>query len=229
MRHPQYHKCIWAPVLSEISGVCSNKTSISPTTWWIFSPYIIYGLLIFVVTAQVNSIDNNFGALQPDGTFDGAVSFIFSIGNHSSFNIITSYLDWNGPQEWSRFCCFKLLCKQGALWSGGLIHHPRLSRVGFHRIFLLWPDLCPLLYFRNHLFIKFPGRDLGGILTFLKGFRTDTWTGCVILVLTLPAFLSCAYFILRSTGFQETLHYNYFWNLLIMLAGLAQQVTKDHI
>ena len=66
------------------------------------------------------------------------------------------------------------------------------------------------------------------MLTFLKGFRADTWIACVILVLTLPAFLSCFYLVLRSTGFQETLPYNYYGNLLIMLAGLAQQVGTDH-
>ena len=65
-------------------------------------------------------------------------------------------------------------------------------------------------------------------MTFLKGFRSDAWTACVILVLTLPACLFCFYLVLRSTGSQETLPYNYFWNLLIMLAGLAQQVTTDH-
>ena len=136
------------------------------------------------------------------------------------------YLDWDGLQKWSGFCCFQLLCKQRAICSGGPINHPGLSRVGFPSD--QSPGGVTLLYFRNHLFIKFPGRDLGGILTFLKGFRSDAWTACVILVLTLPSCLFCFYLVLRSTGSQETLPYNYFWNLLIMLAGLAQQVTTDH-
>ena len=77
---------------------------------------------------------------------------------------------------------------------------------------------------RNYLFIQFPGRDLGGILTFLKGFRNETWVACAIFVFIIPAFLYGFYLIFRFYGIEETLCYNYWWNVLIMISGLAQQV-----
>ena len=85
---------------------------------------------------------------------------------------------------------------------------------------------------RNKLFIKFPGRDLGGALAFLKGFRTDTWLACGLYVFILPAFLALAHAVLERAllhyglyGLDEDNSWGFGWNLLVFLAALAQQVV----
>lgn len=80
---------------------------------------------------------------------------------------------------------------------------------------------------RNFLFIKFPGRDLGGLLTFLKGFRTEAWLASGLLVCLLPGFLYSFYLVLRLADLRETRRYSYWWNVLIMLSAIAQQVRED--
>ena len=79
---------------------------------------------------------------------------------------------------------------------------------------------------RNFLFIKYPGRDLGGLLTFLKGFRTQAWLASGLLVCLLPLLLFSSYLVLRLADMKETLEYNYWWNVLIMLSAVAQQVKQ---
>ena len=87
---------------------------------------------------------------------------------------------------------------------------------------------------RNKLFIKFPGRDLGGALAFLKGFRTDTWLACGLYVFILPAFLALAHAVLERAllhyglyGLDEDNSWGFGWNLLVFLAALAQQVVSS--
>ena len=81
--------------------------------------------------------------------------------------------------------------------------------------------------FRNKFFIKFPGRDLGGLLAFLKGFRSDAWVACLVYILLWPAVFSVTNLVLFyfNSGQTEAEHLNYGWNLLIFLAGVAQQVV----
>ena len=54
------------------------------------------------------------------------------------------------------------------------------------------------------MFLKFPGRDLGGVLAFLRGFRTDAWLALGGLLLSLPAALALASLTLRLAGIHET-------------------------
>ena len=54
------------------------------------------------------------------------------------------------------------------------------------------------------MFLKFPGRDLGGVLAFLRGFRTDAWLALLMLLLSLPAALALASLTLRLAGIHET-------------------------
>ena len=79
-------------------------------------------------------------------------------------------------------------------------------------------------YSRNKLFIKFPGRDLGGVLAFLQGFRADAWLALGGLLLSLPAALALAVLLLRLAGLHETEAWGYGANLLVYTAAVAQQV-----
>ena len=81
------------------------------------------------------------------------------------------------------------------------------------------------ILFRNRFFIKFPGRDFGGVLSFLKGFRNDAWLALSLFVCILPVFLYLYYQILCFNGFYEEQKYTFGNNFLIFLAALAQQVS----
>ena len=49
-------------------------------------------------------------------------------------------------------------------------------------------DFSPVLRVtENKLFIKFPGRYLGGFLAFLQGFTSDAWLGSGLFILLVPA------------------------------------------
>ena len=79
--------------------------------------------------------------------------------------------------------------------------------------------------FRNKFFIKFPGRDLGGVLAFLKGFRNDAWLACGLFVFILPGALYLIHSILYNFGLYDQENWSFGWNFLVFLAALAQQVT----
>ena len=76
------------------------------------------------------------------------------------------------------------------------------------------------------MFIKFPGRDLGGVLAFLKGFRFDAWMALGVFIVVLPAFLYFFYLALYFFNVYEEEKWGYGWNLLVFLAAVAQQVIQ---
>ena len=79
------------------------------------------------------------------------------------------------------------------------------------------------------MFLKFPGRDLGGVLAFLQGFTTSAWLALGALLLLLPAALQLAALLLRLAGLQEPEHWGYGANFLLYLAAVAQQVDRENI
>ena len=83
--------------------------------------------------------------------------------------------------------------------------------------------------FRNKLFINFPGRDLGGVFAFLKGFRYDAWLACGLFVFVLPAFLFLAHIILMQFQMYENSNWSFGWNLLVFLAALTQQGSISYL
>ena len=88
-------------------------------------------------------------------------------------------------------------------------------------------DFSPVLRVtENKLFIKFPGRDLGGFLAFLQGFTNDAWLASGGLILVVPGFLYIIHLSLRYFNLTETDNWHYGWNLLVFLGGVAQQVTE---
>ena len=82
---------------------------------------------------------------------------------------------------------------------------------------------------RNKLFLKFPGRDLGGVLAFLRGFRRDAWLALGGLLLSLPAALALAVLVLRLAGLHESQAWGYGANTLLYSAAVAQQVTQGDL
>lgn len=77
---------------------------------------------------------------------------------------------------------------------------------------------------RNKIFIKFPGRDLGGVFAFLKGFRNETWVALILLVFSLPTCLFLVYLVLTYFEIHETEKWSLFHNFLVYVAAIAQQV-----
>ena len=80
---------------------------------------------------------------------------------------------------------------------------------------------------RVKFFVKYPGRDLGGLFLFLKGFRADTWIGFLLLLLVLPISLYLVYSALKLFGLHEPFHWNLLHNFLIYLGAIGQQVTNS--
>ena len=75
-------------------------------------------------------------------------------------------------------------------------------------------------------FVKFPGRDLGGIFSFLQGFRFDTWIGFILLILVLPLFLYLTFIILNHFDHDMLGDWSLLDNYLLYLAAIAQQVDE---
>ena len=89
-------------------------------------------------------------------------------------------------------------------------------------------DFSPVLRVtENKLFIKFPGRDLGGFLAFLQGFTNDAWLASGGLILVVPGFLYIIHLTLKYFHLTETENWHYGWNLLVFLGGVAQQVIRS--
>ena len=80
---------------------------------------------------------------------------------------------------------------------------------------------------RNKIFIKFPGRDLGGVFAFLKGFRNDAWVALILLVFSLPTFLFLVYLVLTYFEIYEQEKWSLFHNFLVFVAAIAQQVLNS--
>ena len=102
------------------------------------------------------------------------------------------------------------------------------------------------ILFRTKFFIKFPGRNLGGYLAFIKGsnhlteiasqayplcsgFRDDLWVCCVVFIFTVPAFLWASVRIQKYYRLGETYDYSYTMNIFILFYTLSQQVKSQGI
>ena len=96
-------------------------------------------------------------------------------------------------------------------------------------VWYLYKSSIWLDHFRNRFFIRDPGRYLGGVFAFTKGFRDDAWLATVILILSLPAALHMIYFILRYSKMIEEKDWNYFWNIFVYFGTFTQQVSAPQI
>ena len=96
--------------------------------------------------------------------------------------------------------------------------------------------------FRTKFFIKFPGRNLGGYLAFIKGpilltkiisqdlysgFRDDLWVFCVVFLFSVPAVLWLSVRIQKYYCLGETYDYSYTMNIFILFYTLSQQVNNQ--
>ena len=80
------------------------------------------------------------------------------------------------------------------------------------------------LLHRNKFFVKFPGRELGGVFVFLKGFSNDAWLALAVFIVVIPAFLYFTYMVLMFFNLYESDNWIYGWNLLVFTAAMTQQV-----
>ena len=81
-------------------------------------------------------------------------------------------------------------------------------------------------HFRNRFFIRDPGRYLGGVFAFTKGFRDDAWIATIILMISLPAAMHMIYYILKYSKMIEDKDWNYFWNIFVFFGTFTQQVVS---
>ena len=80
------------------------------------------------------------------------------------------------------------------------------------------------LSLRIGLFVKFPGRDLGGFFSFFRGFTYTAWLALFVFLFTVPAFLHVNYQVLKYFELDEPNSWKYFWNIFVLFGALSQQV-----
>ena len=78
--------------------------------------------------------------------------------------------------------------------------------------------------FRNSVFIRYPGRDIGGIWAVLLPLSKDAWIATLVLVLVVPAFLVLAYRVLKHYDMKEKFSYGYGKSVFIFFNAISQQV-----
>ena len=81
-----------------------------------------------------------------------------------------------------------------------------------------------IVFFRNKFFIKSPGRDLGGFLSFIQGFRLGAWLASVVFLITMPLVFFIIYKILVFFDLQEVTEWSVGWNLFTVTGAIVQQV-----
>ena len=81
-----------------------------------------------------------------------------------------------------------------------------------------------LVFIRNKFFIKSPGRDLGGFLSFIQGFRLGAWLASVVFLITMPLVFFIIFKILVFFDLQEVREWSVGWNLFAVTGAIVQQV-----
>ena len=81
-----------------------------------------------------------------------------------------------------------------------------------------------LVFIRNKFFIKSPGRDLGGFLSFIQGFRLGAWLASVVFLITMPLVFFIIFKILVFFDLQEVTEWSVGWNLFTVTGAIVQQV-----
>ena len=75
--------------------------------------------------------------------------------------------------------------------------------------------------------IKFPGRDFGGVFSFIQGFTPEAWLGCFGLLLTFPAVLYLTYLILLYFHLKEPVAWNFELGLFLFMGAVSQQGSEN--
>ena len=77
---------------------------------------------------------------------------------------------------------------------------------------------------RNKLFIKFPGRDIGGFWAFFSPFHQELWLALLGFTLTVPAFFVLCYKTLKYYNLHENVSFGYGQNIFVLFNAFSQQV-----
>ena len=80
--------------------------------------------------------------------------------------------------------------------------------------------------FRNKLFIKNPGRDMGGFWAFFQPLAMDAWLAILGFTIVVPAFLFVAYKVLVHFNIWEKFSYGYGQNIFVLFNAFSQQVNQ---
>ena len=75
--------------------------------------------------------------------------------------------------------------------------------------------------------IKFPGRDFGGVFSFIQGFTPEAWLGCFGLLLTFPAVLYLTCLILLYFHLKEPAAWNFQIGLFLFMGAVSQQGSEN--
>ena len=81
-----------------------------------------------------------------------------------------------------------------------------------------------LYSFSNSVFIKFPGRDIGGIWAVLLPLSKEAWIATLGLLLVVPFFLAFSYRVLKHFNITEAFSFGYGKSVYLFFNAFSQQV-----
>ena len=86
-------------------------------------------------------------------------------------------------------------------------------------------ETVPLLLSRSSVFIKFPGRDIGGIWAVFLPLSQEAWISTVAFILIVPFFLFISSRVLSHVYKNEQFTFAYGESLYLFFNAISQQVT----
>ena len=125
--------------------------------------------------------------------------------------------DSRGP---GRGCYVGLLHDCTKRRSCGLLLHSRCCAVSKSS------ETVPLLLSRSSVFIKFPGRDIGGIWAVFLPLSQEAWISTVAFILIVPFFLFISSRVLSHVYKNEQFTFGYGESLYLFFNAISQQVTQ---
>ena len=78
--------------------------------------------------------------------------------------------------------------------------------------------------FSNSVFIKYPGRDIGGIWAVLLPLSKDAWIATLGLLFIVPFFLALSYRVLKHFNILEAFSFGYGKSIYLFFNAFSQQV-----
>ena len=104
--------------------------------------------------------------------------------------------------------------------SCGLLLHSRCCAVSKS------PKTLPLLLSRSSVFIKFPGRDIGGIWAVFLPLSQEAWISTLAFILIVPFFLFIFSRVLSHIYKNELFTFGYGESVYLFFNAISQQVTR---
>ena len=168
----------------------------------------------------MRSIDGGWGSEEANGSWNGMVSVnewrkVFStyypikkIGMVSRNEVTIGVSSFFATKERGEVVDFSTILDYAEYWT--------MSVNSFKTV---------VISLRNKFFIKFPGRNLGGVLAFFQPLTIDAWLVCLLFLIVVPGILFVCFKVLRIFNIFENYSFGYGQSIFILFNAFSQQVT----